>query len=106
VTRWAQKTTVEEVLAQFDHASEEMRIRQHAVEHPFGTIKAWMGVTHFLTRIIKRVDTEMGLHVLPYNMKRVIKHPGSEQLIVAFHFFHMTSGWAQRIRSREHTFLP
>jgi hypothetical protein len=52
VTRWEQKTTVEEMLAQLDHAPEKMRIRQQTVEHPFGTIKAWMGVTHFLTRTL------------------------------------------------------
>jgi len=41
-------------------------------EHPFGTIKAWMGSTHFLTRTLKRVRTEMSLHILAYNIKRVI----------------------------------
>jgi hypothetical protein len=63
-----------------DHAPEMMRIRRQTVEHPFGTIKAWMGATHFLTRTIERVSTEMSLHVLAYNMKRVIKLPGSEAL--------------------------
>jgi hypothetical protein len=47
-----------------------MRIRRQTVEHPFGTIKAWVGATHFLTRTIERVSTEMSLHVLAYNMKR------------------------------------
>ena len=60
-----------------------MRIRRQTVEHPFGTIKAWMGATHFLTRTIGRVSTEMSLHVLAYNMKRVIKLLGSEALIAA-----------------------
>ena len=47
-----------------DHAPEMMRIRRQTVEHPFGTIKAWMGATHFLTRTLGRVSTEMSLHVL------------------------------------------
>jgi hypothetical protein len=60
-----------------------MRIRRQTVEHPFGTIKAWMGATHFLTRTIGRVSTEMSLHVLAYNMKRVIKLLGSEAVMKA-----------------------
>lgn len=60
-----------------------MRIRRQTVEHPFGTIKAWMGATHFLTRTIGRVSTEMSLHVLAYNMKRVIKLLGSEAVMTA-----------------------
>ena len=47
-------------------------VRWQTVEHPFGTFKSWMGSTHFLTRRLKRVRTEMSFHVLAYNMKRVI----------------------------------
>ena len=50
-----------------------MRTRRQTVEHPFGTLKDWMGATHFLTRSLDRVSTEMSLHVLAYNMKRVMK---------------------------------
>jgi Transposase DDE domain len=57
--------------------------KPETVEHPFGTIKAWMGATHFLTRTIGRVSTEMSLHVLAYNMKRVIKLLGSEAVMKA-----------------------
>jgi len=67
--------------ARLDHAPDMMRIRRQTVEHPFGTIKAWMGATHFLTRTIEKVSTEMSLHVLAYNMKRVIKLLGSAELI-------------------------
>ena len=49
-----------------------MRLRRQTVEHPFGTIKAWMGATHFLTRTLSRVGTEMSLQVLAYNLKRMI----------------------------------
>jgi transposase len=47
-----------------------MRVRRQTVEHPFGTLKAWMGATHFLTRTLDKVRTEMSLHVLAYNLKR------------------------------------
>jgi hypothetical protein len=83
VTRWEHEAVLEEMQARLDHAPEMMRIRRQTVEHPFGTIKAWMGVTHFLTRTIERVSTEMSLHVLAYDMKRVIKLPGSETLMKA-----------------------
>jgi hypothetical protein len=66
-----------------DHHPDMMRTRRQTVEHPFGTIKAWMGTTHFLTRTIERVSTEMSLHVLAYNMKRVIKLLGSEMVTKA-----------------------
>ncbi|MGQ7932123.1 IS1182 family transposase [Paraburkholderia sp. D1E] len=83
MTRWEHETLVEEMQARLDHAPEIMRTRRQTVEHPFGTIKAWMGATHFLTRTIERVSTEMSLHVLAYNMKRVIRLLGSETLITA-----------------------
>ena len=52
---------------------EMMRVRRQTVEHPFGTIKYWMGWTHFLTKTLARVRTEMSLHVLAYNLKRVMR---------------------------------
>ncbi|NDR57175.1 transposase, partial [Pseudoruegeria sp. M32A2M] len=57
--------------------------RRCTVEHPFGTIKAWMGGTHFLTRRLKNVRTEMALNVLAYNIKRVINMIGVGQLLKA-----------------------
>lgn len=66
-----------------DHAPQVMRIRRETVEHPFGTIKLWMGAAHFLTRTLDRVGTEMSLHVLAYNMKRVIKLLGTAALMHA-----------------------
>ena len=50
-----------------------MRVRRSMVEHPFGTIKAWMGATHFLCCTLPKVAVEMALCVLAYNMKRVMK---------------------------------
>jgi hypothetical protein len=66
-----------------DLAPESMRIRRETVEHPFGTLKSWMGYTHFLTKALDRVSTEMGLHVLAYNLKRVIKILGMPALVEA-----------------------
>jgi len=63
--------------------ADAMRIRRQTVEHPFGTIKAWMGATHFLTRTIDRVSTEMSMHVLAYNLKRVINMMGVRGLVQA-----------------------
>ncbi len=60
-----------------------MLIRRQTVEHPFGTMKAWMGATHFLTPTLAKVRTEMSLQVLAYNMKRMIQIFGVGALITA-----------------------
>jgi len=60
-----------------------MRIRRQTVEHSFGTIKSWMGATHFLMKTLDRVSTEMSLHVLAYNLKRVMKLLGTGVLMEA-----------------------
>jgi hypothetical protein len=59
------------------------RIRRQTAEHPFGTLKAWMGATHFLTKTLPRVSTEMSLHVLAYNMKRAMQILGTAPLMAA-----------------------
>lgn len=63
-----------------DADPETIVIRRQTVEHPFGTIKMWMGATHFLTRRFKNVSTEMSLHVLAYNLKRMLSIWGVESL--------------------------
>ena len=63
---------LETVQARLDHHPEKMTMRRQTAEHPFGTIKCWMGATHFLTKRLPRVATEMALNVLAYNMKRVM----------------------------------
>src|SRR5471030_1052266 len=83
VARWEHEAVLDKMQARLEKDPEMMRIRRQTVEHPFGTIKAWMGATHFLTRTIERVSTEMSLHVLAYNMKRVIKLLGSETVMKA-----------------------
>ena len=60
-----------------------MTLRQRTIEHVFGTLKHWMGSAHFLTRRLCNVSTEMSLHVLAYNMKRVIQLLGMKETIRA-----------------------
>ena len=64
-----------------DRAPKSMRVRRATVEQPFGTLKAWMGATHFKTRTLEMVRTEMSLHVLAYNLKRVIAILGAQPLM-------------------------
>jgi hypothetical protein len=64
-----------------DREPEKMRVRRQTVEHPFGTIKHWIGSTHFLTRTLARVSTEMSLHVLAYNLKRVMRILGMDPMM-------------------------
>jgi hypothetical protein len=72
ITRWEHQDVLDEMQARLEQNPDAMRIRRSAVEHPYGTIKAWMGATHFLTKGLERVKTEMSLHVLAYNLKRLI----------------------------------
>ena len=60
-----------------------MGVRRQTVEHPFGTLKAWIGATHFLTRTLDKVRTEISLHVLAYNLKRMITIIGVGPLLQA-----------------------
>jgi hypothetical protein len=64
-----------------DAAPEASKFRQRTIEHVFGTLKAWMGATHFLTKTLPNVKTEMNLQVLAYNLKRAIKILGASTLI-------------------------
>jgi transposase len=83
VSRWEHEEILEAMQIRLDNAPDSMRIRRQTVEHPYGTLKAWMGSTHFLTKTLKRVSTEMSLHVLAYNLKRVMKIMGTTQLMEA-----------------------
>jgi transposase len=83
VTRWIHEHLLEAVEARLDQHPDMMRARRAVVEHPFGTIKAWMGSTHFSMKTLDRVSTEMSLHVLAYNMKRVINLIGVKRIIEA-----------------------
>ncbi|EJM15824.1 transposase family protein [Pseudomonas sp. GM21] len=59
---------IDAMQARLEHDPAMMRVRRQTVEHPFGTLKYWMGSTHFLTKTLLRVSTEMSLHVLAYNL--------------------------------------
>jgi hypothetical protein len=83
VTRWEHEGILEAMQDRLDRDPDIMRIRRQTVEHPYGTLKAWMGSTHFLTRTLSRVSTEMSLHVLAYNLKRVMNIMGIKPLIQA-----------------------
>jgi hypothetical protein len=66
-----------------DRKPDAMRIRRATAEHPFGTLKACMGATHFKMKTLDKVKTEMSLHVLAYNLKRVIAILGPKPLMEA-----------------------
>jgi transposase len=83
ITRWEHEPLLEEVQARLDAHPDKMRQRRETVEHPFGTIKARMGATHFLTKTLPRVRAEMALHVLAYNLTRAINILGTGPLIAA-----------------------
>lgn len=72
VRRWEHEHVVDATRGRPDAMPDAMTVRRRTVEHPFGTLKAWMGHTHFLTKGPPRVSTEMSLCVLAYNLKRMI----------------------------------
>jgi len=83
ITRWEHEHLVEAMLDRIGRDPALMGLRRSTVEHPFGTIKAWMGATHFRMRTLKNVRTEMAFHVLAYNIKRMISLIGVQGLMRA-----------------------
>src|ERR1700685_1164779 len=83
VSRWEHEHILEAVQRRLDEHPEKMRQRRETVEHPFGTIKARMGATHFLMKTLPRVASEMALHVLAYNLTRVMNLMGIQPLMAA-----------------------
>ncbi|MGB5102157.1 MAG: IS1182 family transposase [Steroidobacteraceae bacterium] len=83
LARWEHEAVIERMHRRLDRMPEAGRLRRQTVEHTFGTLKSWMGATHFLTRTFPRVRTEMSLQVLAYNLKRVIQILGVQPLIAA-----------------------
>lgn len=81
ITRWEHEPVLERLQERLDRRPDVMRIRRQTVEHPFGTLKGWMGSQHFKTKTLMHVSTEMSLHVLAYNLKRVISLLGVPTLI-------------------------
>jgi len=83
VRRWEHEDVLDRVQKRLDDDPSKLALRSMTVEHPFGTIKSWMGATHFKMRTLKNVATEMALHVLAYNMTRVMNIIGIPALINA-----------------------
>jgi transposase len=81
VSRWVHADVLDRAQARLDKQPDAMRVRRATVEHPFGTIKSWMGATHFQMKTLPRVSTEMSLHVLAYNMKRAINLLGTKAIM-------------------------
>jgi transposase len=83
IARWEHEDSLDRMSKRLAERGDVARIRRQTVEHPFGTLKAWMGATHFLTRTLPRVKTEMSLHVLAYNLKRMVNIMGHQRLKAA-----------------------
>jgi transposase len=83
IKRWENEDVLDKMQTRLDRMPDAMGVRRQTVEHPFGTLKAWMGATHFLTRTLDKVRTEMSLHVLAYNLKRMIRIFGVGPLMAA-----------------------
>jgi transposase len=81
ITRWEHEWVLDDMQRRLDRTPQASRIRRQTAEHPFGTLKSWMGSTHFLTKTLPRVRAEMSLHVLAYNLKRAMKILGTQRLI-------------------------
>ena len=81
IARWEHEAVLDAMQRRLDRNPDVSKIRRQTAEHPFGTLKAWMGSTHFLTLTLPRVSTEMSLHVLAYNMKRLLQIFGTRPLM-------------------------
>jgi transposase len=83
ISRWEHEEVLERMQRRLDRMPQAGILRRRTVEHAFGTLKAWMGATHFLMRTLPNVRTEISLHVLAYNLKRMIQMFGVPRLIAA-----------------------
>lgn len=81
VNRWEHEAVIERLQRRLDENPDVMRVRRETAEHPFGTMKGWSGPQHFKMKTLPHVSTEMSLHVLVYNLKRVISLFGVPALI-------------------------
>jgi hypothetical protein len=83
IARWEHEEVLEAMQTRLEQMPQASRIRRQTVEHVFGTLKAWMGATHFLMKRLRNVSTEMSLHVLAYNLKRAMQILGVVPLMQA-----------------------
>lgn len=97
VSRWVRDDVLEAMRDRLDRHPQMMRMRRDTVEHPFGTLKRWMGAEHFLTKGLHNTGTEMSLNVLAYNLKRVMNILGVEGLVQALHALFIVVIFASRV---------
>src|SRR4029079_16226389 len=83
IPRWEHEHLLEAVQQRLDANPHAMRLRRETGEHPFGTMKARMGATHFLTKTLPKVAAEMALSVLAYNLTRAMNIVGTKPLMAA-----------------------
>ena len=83
ITRWEHEQVLDDMQQRLDRTPQASRMRRQTAEHPFGTLKAWMGATHFLTKTLPKVRTEMSLYVLAYNLKRALSIFGTQLLVAS-----------------------
>ena len=83
IRRWEHEGLLDRMEENLNNPPDAMPMRSATLEHPFGTLKSWMGHSHFLTRRLKNVRTEMSLHVLAYNLRRMISIMGVVPLMEA-----------------------
>jgi transposase len=93
IPRWEHEHILEAAQRRLDENPQAMRARRETVEHPFGTLKMRMGATHFLMKRLPKVATEMALHVLAYNLTRVMNIIGVQRLLAVMR---ACLGWGSR----------
>jgi len=108
ITRWEHQDVLEDMQARLEQTPDAMRVRRSTVEHPYATIKAWMGATHFLTRGLERVKAEMSLHVLAYNFSRLLRLLGTTSMMAAIRAYarflrRFSALWTLRLLTRPKT---
>jgi hypothetical protein len=81
--RWMHESIIEDMQKRLDNIPDIPVLRKQTVEHPFGTMKMWMGATHFVTKSLESVGTEMSLSVLAYNLKQMMSIMGTTSLMEA-----------------------
>jgi transposase len=86
VRRWEHEAVLDAMQRRLDRKPDAMKVRRRTIEHVFGTLKHWMGSAHFLMKTLHHVGTEMSLHVLAYNLKRVISVLGIAKTMKAMQF--------------------
>ena len=81
IRRWEHEDVLDDIEQKLNAMPEAIKVRAQTVEHPFGTLKLWMGARHFLMKRLENVRTEMSLHVLAYNLKRMMSIFGVSKLM-------------------------